>query len=80
MLYMLYSAAWFLLRYRTRRRCGDDTATVRRGHSSNPYGGSMASLFGFEKNSSTITARVLILLLSYDKSTYDEATSCRVYT
>ena len=31
--------------------------------------GSMVSSFGFEKNLSTITAWVLILLLSYDKST-----------
>ena len=30
---------------------------------------SMVSSFGFEKNLSTITAWVLILLLSYDKST-----------
>ena len=49
MLYLLYSAAWFLSQHRVRWRCGNDTAMVRRGQSSNPYGGSMVSLFGFEK-------------------------------
>ena len=40
---------------------------------------SVVSSFGFEKNLSTITAWVLILLLSYDKSTIRTQTArCRI--
>ena len=39
---------------------------------------SVVSSFGFEKNLSTITAWVLILLLSYDKSTISIVTLTRV--
>eukprot|EP01048_Picozoa_sp_COSAG05_P000746 COSAG05_NODE_22_length_32312_cov_23.410890_22_plen_65_part_00 len=39
---------------------------------------SVVSSFGFEKNLSTITAWVLILLLSYDKSTITTSDYYRV--
>ena len=46
----------------TRTMVREDTAIILNDDS-------MVSSFGFEKNLSTITAWVLILLLSYDKST-----------
>ena len=46
----------------TRTMVREDTAIILNDDS-------VVSSFGFEKNLSTITAWVLILLLSYDKST-----------
>ena len=53
----------------TRTMVREDTAIILNDDS-------VVSSFGFEKNLSTITAWVLILLLSYDKSTM--CTSCTV--